>query len=169
MDSKFREHSQPCCVSVGPVSNVRSLGVTIDDMPSFSEHVNNVCKSWNYHITSVSTFRRTLQRPSPVQWSTNDSTTSLCCSRYKTLSPLSLLDDGSLTISHQFLQIYTDCQSSFVSSISFINHNFQGVDYICGASFLPIKQSGTIWHNTFLFCWSFNVISKLNCITVLFS
>lgn len=37
------------CVSVSPVSNVRSLGVMIDDTPSFNVHVDNVCKSCNFH------------------------------------------------------------------------------------------------------------------------
>jgi Reverse transcriptase (RNA-dependent DNA polymerase) len=41
------------CVSVSPVSSVRSLGVTIDDTLSFDEHVNNVCKSCKFHIRAL--------------------------------------------------------------------------------------------------------------------
>jgi len=41
------------CISVSPVSNVRSLGVTIDDTLSFNTHVDNVCKSSNFHIRAL--------------------------------------------------------------------------------------------------------------------
>jgi len=46
------------CVSVSPVSNVQSLGVTIDDTLSFNEHVDNVCKSCNFHILALRHIRR---------------------------------------------------------------------------------------------------------------
>jgi hypothetical protein len=45
-------------VSVSPASNVRSLGVTIDDTLSFNEHVDNVCKSCNFHIRALRHIRR---------------------------------------------------------------------------------------------------------------
>jgi len=40
------------------VSNVRSLGVTIDDTLSFNEQVDNVCKSCNFHIRALRHIRR---------------------------------------------------------------------------------------------------------------
>jgi len=46
------------CVRVSPVSNVRSLGVTIDDTLSFNEHVDNDCKSCNFHILALRHIRR---------------------------------------------------------------------------------------------------------------
>jgi hypothetical protein len=46
------------CVSVSPASSVRSLGVTIDDTLSFDEHVDNVCKSCNFHIRALRHIRR---------------------------------------------------------------------------------------------------------------
>jgi len=46
------------CVSISPVSNVRSLGVTIDDRLSFNEHVDNVCKLCNFHIRAPRHIRR---------------------------------------------------------------------------------------------------------------
>jgi len=58
-------------VSVSPVSNVQSLGVMIDNMLSFNEHVDNVCKSCHFQIralrhTFVDRSRRTQQRPLPA-------------------------------------------------------------------------------------------------------
>jgi len=46
------------CVSVSPASNVRSLGVMIDDTLSFNEHVDIVCKSCNFHIRALRHIRR---------------------------------------------------------------------------------------------------------------
>jgi hypothetical protein len=46
------------CVSVGPASSVRSLGVKIDDTLSFDDHVDNVCKSCNIHIRALRHIRR---------------------------------------------------------------------------------------------------------------
>jgi len=43
------------CVSISPVSNVRSLGVTIDDTLSFNKHLENVC---NFHIRALRHIRR---------------------------------------------------------------------------------------------------------------
>ena len=46
------------CVSVSSASSVRSLGVTIDVTLSFSEHLDNVCKSCNFHIRALRHVRR---------------------------------------------------------------------------------------------------------------
>jgi len=46
------------CVSVSPVSNFRSLEVTIDDTLSFNEHVDNVCKSCKFNIRALRHIRR---------------------------------------------------------------------------------------------------------------
>jgi hypothetical protein len=46
------------CLSVSPASSFRSLGATIDDTLSFDEHVDNVCKSYNFHIRVLRHIRR---------------------------------------------------------------------------------------------------------------
>jgi len=45
-------------VRVSPVSNIRSLGVAINDTLSFNEHVDNVCKSCNFLIQVLRHIRR---------------------------------------------------------------------------------------------------------------
>jgi len=57
-DGRLSQHSQTGCVSVSPVSNDRSLEVTIDDTLSFNEHLDNVCKKCNFQIRSLHHIRR---------------------------------------------------------------------------------------------------------------
>jgi len=57
------------CVSVSPVSNVRSSGVTIDDTLLFNKHVDNVCKSCNFHIRALRHIRRHISEDAAnTQW-----------------------------------------------------------------------------------------------------
>jgi hypothetical protein len=45
-------------VTVQPSGSVKSLGVIIDDTLSFNEHINNVCRSSNYHIRALRHIRK---------------------------------------------------------------------------------------------------------------
>jgi len=38
---------------IEPVSNIQSLGVTLDWKPSFDQHVNNTCRSCYHHIRAL--------------------------------------------------------------------------------------------------------------------
>jgi len=126
------------CVSVSPMSNVQSLGVTIVDTPSFNEHVDNVtivdtpsfnehvdnvCKSRNFHIRAL---RHIYQHIS------EDAAKTIACSMvnerldycnsllhrssFFNINKLQRVqnsqDDGYWTPSHQFLQISTGNQFS---------------------------------------------------------
>jgi len=122
------------CVSVSPVSNVRSLGDTINDTLSFNTHVDNVCKLCNFHMRALRHIRRHISEDAAktIACSIVNGRLDYCNSllhrtsssninklqRVKTLLPVSSQDDGYRTTSHQFLQISTGYQFSTASSIS---------------------------------------------------
>ena len=62
--------------SVKLSATVRSLGVTIDDMLSFNEHVDSVCKLSNFHLRPLRHIRNYISedmpRLSPIPLSTVD-------------------------------------------------------------------------------------------------
>src|SRR5258706_394272 len=64
-----RLHSEQCCDSIALddirtqlVPCVKSLGVIIDNTLSFDEHIDNICKTANYHIRALRHIRKCISK-----------------------------------------------------------------------------------------------------------
>jgi len=141
--SAWYDHSDStllACVSVNPASIVGSLGVTIDDTLSFNEHVYKICKSCNFHIQLLRQmhrhFSQTLQRPSPIQWSTVAWLLQLCVVLHVGFEHYSLAVGTNLVTCvitgppYHTISCRSPLTASLVSNpVWAFSHNFHGADY----------------------------------------